>query len=380
MADDGDVGIFLKLPMEDGSYRAFRDIEEVRDWLISEFEAISKIEEDFALFGVEFTDEYARVILKIRKLISDAEILLKHGHKSNVAQSEFVAQVQEYFLRGSRSATRFLELRFNSVRHDLDDEEILSANEKFSRELGIESAILVNEISNEEPSFENLGTDETGLSELKNLVNRQKEKLDSLVEAVLDYQRETKNIKKQIAEKSNEQNAKIQEIDNTTKAFDQKFKLTKSSEYWDAKKDLHKTRTRWLLGGLGIWGVGFSILLYCSLNAYREATEHANHIYDLTPHLPKNVLLVLAAVWGVRVLVRLILSENHLRTRCEEKSVLIATYLALVKEGAAKTEDKDRLVILGSIFSHTQDGLVQDDGLPVAGPLSALTNLRGQSS
>ena len=73
------------------------------------------------------------------------------------------------------------------------------------------------------------------------------------------------------------------------------------------------------------------------------------------------VLLVTTGLWGLRILVKLYLSEHHLRTDATERLTMIMTYLALTELNAA--DEKDRSIVLASIFRPTQDGVVKDEGV-----------------
>ena len=78
------------------------------------------------------------------------------------------------------------------------------------------------------------------------------------------------------------------------------------------------------------------------------------------------LLLVTTGLWGLRVLVKLYLSEHHLRIDATERLTMIMTYLALTHENAAGIED--RMIVLASIFRPTADGVVKDDGIDASLP------------
>jgi hypothetical protein len=69
----------------------------------------------------------------------------------------------------------------------------------------------------------------------------------------------------------------------------------------------------------------------------------------------------------------MMISENHLKSDAETREVMISTYLALIKENGT-TEKDDRHIILSSIFTPPTDGLLKDDGLPIATQLGMLAN------
>lgn len=72
----------------------------------------------------------------------------------------------------------------------------------------------------------------------------------------------------------------------------------------------------------------------------------------------------LFTVWGMRILVRMLLSNLHLRTDAEERAVMVETYLALI-EGGQVTEKEGRELILTALFRPASDGIVKDEGMPM---------------
>jgi hypothetical protein len=60
------------------------------------------------------------------------------------------------------------------------------------------------------------------------------------------------------------------------------------------------------------------------------------------------------------------MSEHHLAIDSEERAVMAKTYLALTKDKAA--DEKDRSIILTSLFRPTADGIVKDDAAPELSP------------
>ena len=80
------------------------------------------------------------------------------------------------------------------------------------------------------------------------------------------------------------------------------------------------------------------------------------------------VLPAMLFVWVLRIVVRNYVSASHLMTDAGEREILIQTYLALStdKDLANIPEIRDKALpqMLASVFRHTADGLVKDDGLP----------------
>ena len=81
-------------------------------------------------------------------------------------------------------------------------------------------------------------------------------------------------------------------------------------------------------------------------------------------------------VWGLRVFVRSMVSEDHLKTDASARSALAHTYLAMIENETAN--DSDRAIVLAALFAPVSDGLIKDDGMPAFSPMAiaaqSLTN------
>jgi len=75
------------------------------------------------------------------------------------------------------------------------------------------------------------------------------------------------------------------------------------------------------------------------------------------------ILTMAVAIWLVRVLAKIMLSNIHLRTDADERRVMILTYLSLLRRENAITEE-DRKVILQTLFRPSATGIIKDDNLP----------------
>lgn len=97
---------------------------------------------------------------------------------------------------------------------------------------------------------------------------------------------------------------------------------------------------------------------------------------QLAAYSAGSIILFTLFVWTLRVLIRSMISESHLRTDASVRAAMAHTYLALSKEEQASQED--RAIILASLFAPVSDGLVKDDGMPLFSPAafaaSAITN------
>lgn len=152
-----------------------------------------------------------------------------------------------------------------------------------------------------------------------------------------------------------------QDVDNIRKTFKEDLALAAPVSYWERKQDTHRKWSRnW--GGASFIGIAAA------------AGGLGLQIHDLLKNTPANTapetwrLAVLAlvavfTVWGVRLIVRLFLSHQHLYTDAQERITMVQTYLSLM-EGEHLASRNDRQLILQALFRPASDGLVKDEGVP----------------
>lgn len=133
-------------------------------------------------------------------------------------------------------------------------------------------------------------------------------------------------------------------------------------EYWRRKQVQHGRAVTAFGYAVGV-GMAFSLFLLIWLAISVLADVPAG----TPPALWKIATLSLTtlfALWGMRILVRMLLSNLHLRTDAEERAVMVETYLALI-EGGQVTEKEGRELILSALFRPAADGIVKDEGMPL---------------
>ena len=64
--------------------------------------------------------------------------------------------------------------------------------------------------------------------------------------------------------------------------------------------------------------------------------------------------------WAGRLIVKLWLSEHHLRGDAQERAVMTKSYLAMTEND--KAQDTDRAIVLSAIFRPAPDGVVKEEG------------------
>jgi len=78
-------------------------------------------------------------------------------------------------------------------------------------------------------------------------------------------------------------------------------------------------------------------------------------------HSIQSLLIISIMVWILKIILKIIFSNLHLKEEAYEKETMISTYLALIKDGGG-LNDTDRGLILEIIFRPSTNGLIQDEG------------------
>jgi hypothetical protein len=139
-------------------------------------------------------------------------------------------------------------------------------------------------------------------------------------------------------------------------------------EYWRNSAMWHRA---WA-GVFGIvtilWGyfVGLKLAEYVAalLKDTTKSTSGAGNVpYEHLGEIGLVIFLLTLAIWLLRVLVRVTLSNLHLGTDAMARATMTKTYLALIQEKNALAE-QDRILVLSTLFRPMTTGLIKDDGMP----------------
>lgn len=169
----------------------------------------------------------------------------------------------------------------------------------------------------------------------------------------------------------NFENTKNKIIDNyeadisaIKKAFDSEIKLRSAVNYWEAKRIKHTRAAKNIIassiycGTLAVFVVGVLIfLIFTFSNSVEKILLDKNFKYII------SAFLITLVFWGIRLAVKIWLSNIHLANDAEERVVLVQTYLALQKDNVMPDND-DKKVVINSLFRQAADGVVKDDGMP----------------
>ena len=159
-----------------------------------------------------------------------------------------------------------------------------------------------------------------------------------------------------------EKTSKLQKLEET---YEAKLKLEKPAKYWQTKSTKYyqqgvDARTILLLV-IGVTAVFLSLILVVSPDWIFKNVFNENSTAIIRWSIVFITLLTLIA-FSVKAITKYMFSSFHLARDAEERHTLTFFYLSLLKDTEVK--DDDRKLILQSLFSRVETGLLKDDSSP----------------
>lgn len=155
-----------------------------------------------------------------------------------------------------------------------------------------------------------------------------------------------------------------EKVINLEKAYQELLSLKKPAEYWALRATKLKTEgwtaINWLIGLVIFACLSLYVLLWLTpegmLLSFIKGQASAikwSIIY---------VTFIAFLTYGIRALNKIAFSSFHLARDAEEREQLTFVYLALIKDGSV--DEKDKNLIMQSLFSRADTGLLKEDSSP----------------
>ena len=278
----------------------------------------------------------------------------------NESEPEYFIGAGNYFLSGKIGNTG-AELKGFIKAYEFDNAD---------------NSILINKKESEKRSFSSikahLRRNQTLLlKELNELFLSEKERFDELNQSigkekenkVLDFDKwydSTKQSSINLFEETNKQTKDL------IKAFKEHTRLKEPAKYWaDRGKELNKE------GWLAIkWLAGLVVFACLTLYTLLWITPEGmllSFINGDAAALKWSIVYVTFISFlavGIRSLNKVAFSSFHLARDAQERHQLTHVYLALIAEKDVDIKDEDRQLILQSLFSRSESGLLRQDSSP----------------
>ncbi|MDR1760500.1 MAG: hypothetical protein LBR60_08255 [Fibrobacter sp.] len=158
---------------------------------------------------------------------------------------------------------------------------------------------------------------------------------------------------------------KIQKIADLEETYKEKLKLEEPAKYWDDRAKKLKKQGWCSLAILVALVVVICVLLISIL--WNPPEIFKTSIFSDDKSVAIKWILIYATLlsflaYCIRALSKIMFSAFHLARDCEERHALTYFYLSLLKD--SKVEDSDRQLIMQSLFSRADTGLLKEDSTP----------------
>lgn len=169
--------------------------------------------------------------------------------------------------------------------------------------------------------------------------------------------------------------AKIKELEKT---YEQLLKLQKPAEFWNKRADKLNKEGKYFLRWLIILIAFACITLYGLLWLTPQGMLLSFIKGDISALKWSIVYITFISflVIGIRALTKAMFSSFHLARDAEEREQLSYFYLALLKDSAV--DEKDRNLIMQSLFSRSDTGLLKEDSAPTMPTSNVAERLMGK--
>ena len=196
-------------------------------------------------------------------------------------------------------------------------------------------------------------------------VSERVEKLDSQIKG--KYEETTilinkhKNEIDEFKTKINEwRDNKEKEIETLEEAYKSKLQLEAPETLWESRAEKYRIKSRWWMVVLLIFVVGLLVSGgYFAVKIHDYIQEMAKGI----PFISKSfiyVALISFLIYIIRIIIKIIISSQHMSMEYEQKAALTRFYQALIQDGK-EVDKEEKLIIFNALFRKTDTGLIKSD-------------------
>lgn len=154
---------------------------------------------------------------------------------------------------------------------------------------------------------------------------------------------------------------KVSDLEHT---YEELLRLKKPAEYWKTRATTLKKEgwkaIYWLIGLVAFACVTLYLLLWLTPEGMLLSFIKGNA--QAIKWSVVYITFISFLAFGIRALNKVAFSSFHLARDAEEREQLTYVYLALIKDNAA--DEKDKNLIMQSLFSRADTGLLKDDSGP----------------
>jgi len=154
---------------------------------------------------------------------------------------------------------------------------------------------------------------------------------------------------------------KIKKMEDLEKLYTENLRLKKPADYWLTMSKSYNKKAKWSMGiAIGL-AILTAVIIAIMIVNMPELTSDS-HWYDLLKNTALITVVTSILIYIIRILVKIGMSSFHLSSDAKEREQLTYFYLSLINEKAVT--DKERELVITSLFSRSDTGLLKGDSSP----------------
>ncbi len=316
------------------------------------------------------------------ELYKKQPILTQGAHDYFTNQIDRNSQFNKFYLRGILIAADFLNNEKGTRAYDfkgLQTSNFASIKNNFERrvsnaekeaELKIET--LTQQIESAETAFTEIKN--KGNAEFSEVISAKTKEFSELVTRFLNdsgsihnqFNADAEiNLKKAVQGFDDFHNSSAQKVIELENTYKENLKLQGPAMYWKERAESLKKQGwnsfYWTMGLVFLAGGSLFTLLWISPDTIYSSFFSNDKSAAIRWSIVFITFISIIAV-SIRATMKVMFSSFHLARDCEERYTLTYFYLSLLKD--SNVDDKDRQLIMQSLFSRAETGLLKDDASP----------------
>ena len=164
---------------------------------------------------------------------------------------------------------------------------------------------------------------------------------------------------------------KEKQIDILEETYKNKLQLEAPETLWQSRSAQYRLKSRWWMAGLFIFIVG---LLVSGGYFADKIHDYVQEMVKGIPFISKSfiyVALISFLIYIIRIIIKIIISSQHMLMEYEQKAALTRFYQALIQDGK-EVDKEEKLIIFNALFRKTDTGLIKSDNSNDADALLSL--------
>ncbi|HEM2607613.1 TPA: hypothetical protein U0467_000924 [Streptococcus suis] len=182
-------------------------------------------------------------------------------------------------------------------------------------------------------------------------------KNDEIQQQFDDKVDELKEFQDSIDNWQEEKQNRIKELEET---YNAKLSLEAPEKLWNDRSIEHQKRARnWTI----VLIVATILLILSSAILVLAVYDYSKNITKAIPFISESFILITVIsffIYIIRILIKIVMSNHHLATEYKQKAAMTRFYQSLIYSGIDIDKD-ERLIIINSLFSKVETGLVKTD-------------------